>query len=179
MPLFAYTARDAQGRIDRGTVDAPSAEDVRKKLRDRQLIADEVVQKRVPEPVAIGFTPAMPWTTMEDKREVKRTERAMIAEERAYVPLVDTLRLFAGWLLAWYGLVFLLGDFQMHGHLPADLPLVEALFTSSIVLRFTFGTFLFLLLTSIHSWLGRGIGKGLILTVIGAFAFVLFHVNVP
>ena len=178
MPLFAYTARDAQGRIDRGTLNAASAEDVRKVLRERQLIADEIVQTRTPEPVVPGFTPAMPWTTIEDKREEKRTEKAMVAEERAYVPLVDTLRLFAGWLLAWYGLVFLLGDLQMHGRLPPELPLVEALFTSSIVLRFTFTTFLFLLLTSVHSWLGRGIGKGLALTIVGVLVFVTFHLNV-
>ncbi len=181
MPLFSYIAKDPNGRIERSTINAVSAEEVRENLRKKNLTVEDVLETVAvtPTPIVPSFTASKPWTTIEDAKEEKKVTKAMAAEELAYFPLVDTLRLFAGWLLAWYALVYLLGDFQMHKHLPIHIDLVDALFISSLVLRFTFGTFLFLLLTSIHAWMGRGIGKGLALTVLGVVTFVLFHVNVP
>ncbi len=181
MPSFSYIARDSRGRIDRGTMEAVSAEVVRNSLQTRDLTVEEIMEVRAPAPTpvpTVSFTPAMPWTNIEDKKEEKKTEKAMQVEESAYVPLVETLRLFAGWLLAWYGIVYLLGDFMMQQKMPVYIPYLEALFTSDLVLRFTFGTFLFLLLTSIHSALNRGVGKGIALTIIGVALFVLFHLNV-
>lgn len=180
MPLFSYIARDDRGRIDRGTMDALSAEAVRQNLQAKGLTVEEVLETRVPAAQAnpVGFTPAMPWTTIDDPKEEKKTVQAIQAEETAYIPLVETLRLFAGWLLAWYGVVYLLGDLSMQQKMPIYVPYLEALFTSDLVLRFTFGTFLFLLFTTLHRVFGRGIGKGIALTILGVGLFIVFHLNV-
>ncbi|UPA22116.1 hypothetical protein K8942_03570 [Candidatus Peribacteria bacterium] len=180
MPLFSYIARDERGRIDRGTMDAASMDSVRESLKAKGLSVEEILETRIPVAQArpVGFTPSMPWTTIEDKKEEKKTEKAMETEERAYIPLIETLRLFAGWLLAWYGAVYLLGNLTLQEKLPVYIPYLNALFTSSLVLRFTFGTFLFLLLTSLYSAMGRGVGKGIVLTIMGVAMFVLFHLNV-
>lgn len=180
MTLFSYIARDNRGRIDRGSMNAASMEEVRENLQAKGLSIEEILESRTPvaQPAAVGFTPAMPWTTIEDKKEEKKTEKAMETEERAYIPLVDTLRLFAGWLLAWYGAVYLLGNLSMEEKMPVYIPYLNALFISPLVLRFTFGTFLFLLLTSLHRAMGKGVGKGIALTVVGVAVFVLFHLNI-
>jgi len=178
MPTFSYIAHTQNGQVNRGSLDAPTMEDAREMMRKKGWTVEEIAEKPTPES-AVHFSAAMPWTTVDDTKEQKKIERKMKAEEKTYVPLIDTLRLFAGWLLAWYGLIYLLGDLQSRPHSPLSFPYIDALFTSSLVLRFTFGTFLFLLLTSIHQWLGRGIGKGIVLTIIGVIAFMLFHWNVP
>lgn len=180
MPTFFYIARDEKGRIDRGTMQSASVEAARETLRKKNLTVEQVIEKKLAEEPKINFTPRMPWTTIEDEKVEKQTMRAVKIEQtkvKNYVPLVDTLRLFAGWLLAWYALVYLLGDFQMSGGISKDVPYIEALFTSSLVLRFTVATFLFLLCTSLHKWLKGGIGKGITLTAIGVFLFVVFHLN--
>ncbi len=179
MPQFNYIARDNRGRIDRGQVTADSAEDVRSMLEKRELKVDQIVTADAPPPKAppLTFTPAMPWTTVDDGKEEKKAEKAMQAETTAYVPFVETLRLFAGWLLAWYGMVYLLGDLTVQQKMPVYIPYLNALFESDLVLRFTFGTFLFLLLTTIHKAIGGGVGKGIAVTIVGVAVFVLFHLN--
>jgi hypothetical protein len=177
MPLFSYIARDERGRIDRGTMEAISEEGLRESLRKKNLTVEEVLALKEEVIPVVDFSPAMPWTTTDDIKEERKTEKEMIQEEKAYIPLVETLRLFAGWLLAWYGAVYVLGGFQLEHKLPVEVPFLEALFTSPLVLRFTFGTFLFLLMTSIHRWMGRGVGKAITLTLTGVLMFVLFHLN--
>jgi hypothetical protein len=58
-----------------------------------------------------------------------------------------------------------------------DIPFVQGLFESPLVLRFAFGTFLFLLLTSVHRWAGRGIMKAIGLAIVGIALFAVFHAN--
>lgn len=179
MPQFSYIARDDKGRINRGKIDADTMDDVREDLRKKNLTVDQIIEVQSTA-AKIGVNPTMPWTNTDDVKEEKQIERAIKTEktkEKNYVPLVDTLRLFAGWLLAWYALVYILGDLQLHGGISADTPYIEALFTSPLVLRFTAGTFLFLLCTGLHKWMKGGIGKGITLTVVGVFLFVVFHLN--
>ena len=95
----------------------------------------------------------------------------------SYAPLSDTLRLYAGWLLAWYALVYLLGSAQYFGNLPFEVPFLDGLFYSALVLRFAFGTFLFLLLSSVHRLLGRGLWKGLLLTAVWIVLMLWFWGN--
>lgn len=71
-----------------------------------------------------------------------------------YAPLLDTIRLYAGWLLAWYAIVFLVGGQQKLGRLATDIEWLESLSQSPLVLRCAFGTFLFLLLSTIYTWKG-------------------------
>lgn len=70
--------------------------------------------------------------------------------EPPYAPLLETARLYAGWLLAWYGVIFLLAGQHALGRLPLQWDWVNALAQSPLVLRFAFGTFLFLLFSSLH-----------------------------
>ncbi len=87
-------------------------------------------------------------------------------EEPLYAPLSDTLRLYAGWLLAWYALVYALGSYIMLKHLPFNVPFLDGLFLSPLVLDFAFGTFCFLTLSSVHRLLGRGTGIGIVLALV-------------
>lgn len=119
-------------------------------------------------------------STIDDARERLRKQGAFVEEIQSeeYVPLLDTLRLFAGWLLGWYGLIYLLGALQLKGILPEDLPLIQGLFTSGLILRLTFATFLFLLFSSLHRTIHKGAGMGALLTIVGLVLFFLFHINI-
>lgn len=95
-----------------------------------------------------------------------------------YFPLIDTLRLYAGWLLAWYCLVYALGNYQYARALPFRIPYVEGLFLSPLVLSFTLAAYLFLLFSSIWKILGKGFVRGGVLAILGIGAFVLYRMNV-
>ncbi len=167
MPLYTYIAEDAAGVKQSGTVEAPTYDQAREILRKRDLavsaLAEFTLSEQDPLPVE-----SMPWSG-------RRKSAAAPSEEATYLPLVETLRLFAGWLIAWYGLVYLLGGLQLKKSISADIPFIAALSTSSLVLRFCFGTFLFLLLTTIHAWMGKGIAKGIALSLIGILLMAGFH----
>lgn len=93
-----------------------------------------------------------------------------------YAPLHETLRIFAGWLLAWYGLIYALGFLEESGKLPA-IPFIHELFLSPLVLQFTFGTFLLLALSNVHRWIGKGILAGFFLGIVyaaGLAGFVMY-----
>lgn len=127
-------------------------------------------RKDVSTPAApVGFTPKPAVT------DTQSVEEPSI--ERAYAPLIDTFRLYAGWLLAWYAIVYLLGAYQFEQKLPFAIPFIEGLFLSPLVLKFAFGTFLFLLLSSLHRALGRGIWKGILLTIVWLLGVAWFVVN--
>lgn len=187
MPSFSYIARTSEGTLEKGTIAASNTEAAREKLRKKQLMVEELQEENSPSarpgarsdgPMPIGFAGSMPWTTTEDDLSTVPPPAQTIrttAEDMEYLPLVDTLRLFAGWLLAWYGIVYLLGWYQISGKISSDIPFLQALFASSLVLRFAFGTFLFLLLTSVHAWAGKGAGKAIGLGVLGIVIFFVFH----
>ncbi len=178
MPSFSYIARTTEGTLERGNVTAATAEEAREQLRKKHLFVEEL-QREEGAPTIVGFAGApLPWTVTDADAKQSDVSPALTQElTPRYVPLLDTLRLFAGWLLAWYGLIYLLGSLQRNDKLPSDIPFLEGLFTSSVVLRFTFGTFLFLLLTSIHRVLGGGVIKGFLLSTLFVALMVLFHLN--
>lgn len=179
MTSFTYIARTSGGTLEKGEISASSPESAREKLRKKQLMVEELREAEGGGP-SIGFAGAMPWTTTEDDLPAHTPVGKAAShneDDPSYIPLTDTLRLFAGWLLAWYALVYLLGSFRASGRMPFDIPFLEALFVSPLVLRFSFATFLFLLLTSVHRRAGRGTGKGIVLAVAGIVIFVLFHLN--
>lgn len=84
-----------------------------------------------------------------------------------FLPVSGTLRLYAGWLLAWYACVYLLGSLRQAGLAPWVPAFVENLFQSPLTLHFTFATFLFLLGGTVHRRLGGGALKGLVLLLAG------------
>lgn len=92
----------------------------------------------------------------------------------SYLPLSQTLRLYAGWLLAWYGFVYLMGSLQQAGLAPWAPEFIGNLFQSPLTLYFAYGTYLFLLLGTLHRSVGGGVLKGLLFTVLGAILFWAF-----
>ncbi len=120
----------------------------------------------------------------------KQIERSPLASDEAggdaaatrdvtkeYYPLLDTLRLYAGWLLAWYFLIFALGSAQWLHHTPFQISFLSDLFLSPMILSFACACFLFLLLSSIHILLGRRLMVGIVLTLIGFGLFAVFYAN--
>lgn len=91
-----------------------------------------------------------------------------------YLPLTDTLRLYAAWFLAWYFLLFHLGMYQATRSLPWNLPLVEEIYASAFVANVAFAAFLILLLSTIHRKCKGSAGLGLSLTLIGIALTIAF-----
>jgi hypothetical protein len=168
MPQFSYVAHTMDGTLRRGSIEAQDTETAREQLRKQQLLVEELHQSTMAEAAA----PAMPVDS-----PLLQPEKSKPEALGSYVPLLDTLRLYAGWLLAWYGLVYLLGSYQYTKHLPFEVPFIEGLFLSPLVLEFAFATFLFLLLSTLHRWTGGGVWKGLIVAAAGILLFTMFLVN--
>lgn len=183
MPFFTYLARSIGGEVVRGTVNAATAEVAREQLRKEHLIV-ESLQESEPHPPVTNAKDILSnvWEEVPGPVNTAAASSAAMtssSEETltGYAPLLETLRLFAGWLLAWYGIVYALGSYQWMNSLPFDIPFVEGLFFSPLVLRLTLGTFLFLLLTTLHKAVGGGTARGMLLTIVGVILFGLFHVN--
>lgn len=97
---------------------------------------------------------------------------------QAYFPLYETLRLYAGWLLAWYCLVYAVGSYQFLKELPFHVPYAESLFLSPLVLSFTFGAYLFLLLSGLYKHTGKKKSAAIVLSLVGIGIFLLYRMNV-
>lgn len=129
-----------------------------------------------PKPKApIGFTniaPAAPAQPKPKPAVVQNDEKA------GYHPLAATLRLYAGWLLAWYGLFVAIGYYSFSRALPWDIPFVQAFYISPLIFSFTTAIFLFLGLSAFNKLIqGRLIG-GALLAVLGIGIFVVVRMNV-
>lgn len=173
MPDFPYVARTPNGTLERGVVDAASVADAKAKIHAKGWTVEELAGDS-----AVSFTETPAWTNT-DSAPVKRKPASKTADaEIAYIPLTQTLRLFAGWLMAWYGIIYLAGSYRADGRLPYDIPLIQSLASSSLVLRFSFAVFLFLLLTDIHQWTGKKAVIGVLLGFAGVALMWLFHINV-
>lgn len=98
-------------------------------------------------------------------------------KERKYYPLLDTLRLYAGWLAAWYFVIFAIGSYQSMRSLPFRIGFIDDLYHSSLIFPFALASFLFLLMTTLHRLWGRGMLKGIALWVVGIVVFVFFLQN--
>lgn len=93
-----------------------------------------------------------------------------------YLPLISTLRLYAGWLLAWYGLFVALGYYTTVRLLPFDIPMVMSFYASPLIYSVTLAVFLFLLCTAIQKSIQGKIATGFVLTVGGIVAFFVLRV---
>lgn len=172
MPRFTYTAIQPDATRVSGTVEAWSAQAAHDALKQMHLIPEEI--KEIDE--AASRIAAIPAT--EQSSSVPNPQYTNPQPPTTYFPLLDTLRLYAGWLVAWYCLVYALGSYQNARPLPFRIPYAEGLFLSPLVLSFTLAAFLFLLFTSLWKALGKGIVTGLILMIIGVSAFMLYRMNV-
>ena len=97
--------------------------------------------------------------------------------ESEYHPLLDTLRLYAGWLLACLVSLEALSAYQHYRRLPFHVDILQEWGQSPLVLHVTLLSFLFLLLSSIHGTIERGFWKGALLGTIGIAIFLLFVIN--
>lgn len=116
----------------------------------------------------------------EEKIEKAAPVRApeKIDRPHIYHPIVSTLRLYAGWLLAWYGLFVALGYYAHVRSLSWDLPFVEAFYLSPLIFSFTVAIFLFLVLGAIHrAHQGRWISR-IVLGLLGIGAFLGVRMSV-
>jgi hypothetical protein len=155
MTHFTYTAKGSNGAEKSGYIDAMSL----------QAARDQILAMGL-DPIEIYETPPA---------SVKPSKPA---PNTAYLPMFETLRLYAGWLLAWYALVYIIGSYQFSKSLPFRIPYAESLFLSPLVLSFTFAAFLFLLLSSLYKHFGRNKIIGIFLTAIGVCIFLLYRMNV-
>ncbi len=167
MPLFSYTARQPDGQTVQGTLTADSVVQARAALQEMNLIPEQLTEAGL----AGNDVPSDgSWATVDS---VPQQEE----EQREYYPLVDTLRLYAGWLLAWYFVVFALGSYQYMRTLPFQIPYLEELFFSPLILNFSLAAFLFLLLSGLHRLLGRGYLLATIFILGGVGLFIGFTMN--
>ncbi len=122
-------------------------------------------------PVPTGIViPQAPMPVIEPK--VAEPEKPHI-DLGKYFPLLDTLRLYAGWLFAWYAVVMALGYYAHVRYLGYSIPFVAGLFESPLVFGFLLATFLFLLMTSILRALKGGVVLGSAFAAIGIGIFFL------
>ncbi len=184
MIQFAYTARNEDGATVRGTLNASSVQAAHAALREMDLSPVELTESgprtQIPEPKQWNVIEPAP-NELVSAAVITAPEEAPVVTVAApaedYAPLSDTLRLYAGWLLAWYFIIFALGSYQFTRKLPFTIPLIDELFLSPLILNFACAAFLFLLLSGFHRMLGRRILIGIPLMLVGAALFVLFWSN--
>jgi hypothetical protein len=170
MPLFSYRATASDGTTKQGTVDSPDASAAFSALRDRGLIPVDLL------PVEEGIAPRA--EPLQPASSPLAEAPAAPSTKKVYFPIMATLRLYAGWLLAYYAVVYALGWYAHARRLPFEIPYVEALLLSPLVLAFTLAAFLFLLFQGIYRAWGGGLWKGILLSIIGVGAFVVYKMNV-
>ena len=115
----------------------------------------------------LTYTCSMTWQS---------TDTAPPTQQR-YAPLLDTARLYAGWLLAWYALVFLFGGQQALGRLPFDIDWIEGIYRSPLVITFAFGTFFFLMLSTLHRAVHGKTAMATLLTLVWIAGTAVFALN--
>lgn len=118
---------------------------------------------------------AAPLSTAPASAEAAPKPKLQARKAADYYPLFDTLRLYAGWLLAWYVAIYALGAYQVTRRLPVELSLVEELFFSPLILHFAVAAYLFLTLSSLHRLLRRNRLAAVGLWVLGILLFLVFR----
>lgn len=173
MATFLYRAATKHGAAQSGSIKAATEKDARVVLEKQGLEILEINEQK-----PVKFEEMQPLSGKQSHKVFEKKASKKSESSHDYAPFSQTLRLYAGWLLAWYGIIELLGSLQEAGRLPFYVPYLNALFYSPLVLTFACGTFFFLLLTSLHAWLGRGTLKGVALSFVWVVLTVGFAVNI-
>lgn len=182
MRLFRYTFRREDGAAQSGSVEAANIQAARATLTEMGISptdlreADENIVmvaegQELPAQTKAEEEEVVDWSTLPTLKKAG-AERSTVSAQ--YHPFLETLRLYAGWLAAWYVLIFAFGSYQMLRERPLGIPYLEELFLSKTVLSLAFTAFLFLTLSSIHRRLRRGVLLGVVLTIVGAGVLFLF-----
>lgn len=198
---FAFEGTDSSGNVRRGTIQSDSKKHAFDRLKQDQKLMLTMLsplgvtpeyrdhdlenwqRKDIPEkqptapPRVLQFTPV-------DSPKKSEVFPAIAPASSArplssYHPLLSTLRLYAGWLLAWYSLFVSIGYYATVRALPFEIPFVQAFFVSPLIYTCIVAIFLFLFLGSLSRVLhGRWI-TGLFLTIVGIAALYGVHVSLP
>ncbi len=184
MTLFRYNALNEDGEQVSGTVDAADEQTARSALEDAHMtdiaLTLQSSSQNIPvKPVSSSKPPEAPSLplrkTTPDVPKVPAQETVPASLSKKTIPessLISTLRLYAGWLVAWYGLVMALGYYSHVRILNMDIPFVEGLFLSPLVFSFLLATFLFLFMSTLTRLLKGGLVTGCILGIAGLGIFV-------
>ncbi len=157
MPSFSYTATDLTGASLKGEVEAVDIDAANEELRSKDII-----------PIHIAESPS----------GVPVVESTETSQHKVYLPIAATLRLYAGWLLAYYSIVYAVGWYAHSRNLPVEIPYVEALMLSPLVLSFTLAAYVFLVFHTLHQAWGKGITKGMVVSITGVAVFVVYRMNI-
>lgn len=150
---------------------------------DRDLenwqMRDKKIEKRTEQKVAPAPQPAQPpkklgfTSTLPNQQQVQiNTPRPVEHQEKSYAPILLTVRLYAGWLLAWYAVFVSFGYYSHYRSLPISIPFVEAFYTSSTMFGVIVATFLFLLLSTLLGKDSSSKGKSFLFIGIGILLYV-------
>lgn len=197
MTTFAFEGQDSAGTVRRGTVQAATKFDAFNKLKNEQALALNMLapmgtlpkyndpdlqqwQKSAasaapkPQAPAEKAKPKIGFTQTPAPAPVTGKPKAAPAPVKSsgYHPLVSTLALYAGWLLAWYGLFVATGHYATVRSLPWDIPFVQAFYVSPLIFSFTVGIWLFLLLFTLNRAIHGRLAGGIVMTLLGAGIFV-------
>lgn len=181
MPLFFYRARDNKNNPREGTIDAISLQNARDLLKTKGLFVEHMHEATMKDQdIKKIFTIVEPTEPLplRSSEGAKGGTKPTLPTEPPYYPLIDTLRLYAGWLLAWYGLIFAVGAYQYRGILPFHSELIAGLAASTTLQRTAFGVFFFLMCSEFHKTLRGGILKGVALTSLWILGTAWFAVNI-
>ena len=99
-------------------------------------------------------------------------------DQTEYYPLSDTIRLYAGWQLALYVMVYALGFYQLNEKVSFRVPYIDALFISPILLTATLGCFLFLACTEITRMFPNKTTLKIFVSLLFIVLFVFYRSNV-
>lgn len=158
MPSFSYTATDLMGAALQGEVDAVDVDAAKEALRAKDMIPVHIAESPAGIPVIGNVEPSPP--------------------HKIYLPIAATLRLYAGWLLAYYSIVYAVGWYAHSRSLSMEIPYVEALMLSPLVLSFTLAAYLFLVSHTLYQISGKGLTKGIFLSIAGIGVFVMYRMNI-
>ncbi|MDP6561808.1 MAG: hypothetical protein QF793_02685, partial [Candidatus Peribacteraceae bacterium] len=115
MTTYTYQATDASGKTVDGTVEAHSLQAARDAVVNLGMEPLEIYEAHQKS----SSKSDSPWV---DPLQAIQADTAEEPSTAAYFPLLDTLRLYAGWLLAWYCIVYAIGAYQFMKELPFRLP---------------------------------------------------------
>ena len=193
---YAFEGKDREGTVRRGTIQAATKRQAFDRLRHDQglsltMLAPLGIPPQSPDldlqrwqssqPIQSSPPPVKTWTPIDEvipqttapvaPGQNARSTRGVSANV-SYHPMLSTLRLYAGWLLVWYGLFLALGYYYSVRDISVDIPIVQGFASSQLVMTFMLAIFLFLLCTSLHRALKGGKLTASVLSVLGAGGFV-------
>ncbi len=147
---FTYTARRPSGERIAGLIEALSLQEARTALQMQGLSVEEIHEATQRDKTSVSGNGDTPPGVASPQKPALPNVSASTAQ-RSYAPLLSTLRLYAGWLLLWYGVCYALGAYQLQRGLPTNIPVVEALlppYANAVFIAVT-ACFLFLAATSV------------------------------